>query len=94
MTVQYRRAQALRRPMAGRLNAVTHSPKSLEWGSSAGRFEGLGPDLVEGVRRIKSQVGTPPRSFDHISTRTFPSGIIFNTYKVAGELKAGGDVSA
>jgi len=27
------------------------SPESLEWGP----FEGLGPDIVEGVRRIKSQ---------------------------------------
>lgn len=41
-----------------RLNAatkyvVTHRPESLEWGP----FEGLGPDLVEGIRRIKSQDG-------------------------------------
>ena len=45
-------------PMADRLNAakkyvVTHSPESLEWGP----FEGLGPDIVEGVRHIKSQDG-------------------------------------
>src|SRR4051812_48628615 len=45
-------------PMADRLNAAakyvaTHRPESLEWGP----FEGLGPDLVEGVRRIKSQDG-------------------------------------
>jgi dihydrofolate reductase len=45
-------------PMADRLNAatkyvVTHRPESLEWGP----FEGIGPDLVEGVRRIKSQDG-------------------------------------
>jgi dihydrofolate reductase len=32
---------------------VTHRPESLEWGPS----EGVGPDLVEGVRRIKSQNG-------------------------------------
>jgi len=32
---------------------VTHRPESLEWGP----FEGLGPDFVEGVRRIKSQDG-------------------------------------
>ena len=51
-------------PMADRLNAakkyvVTHRPESLEWGPS----EGVGPDvvgsnLVESVRRIKSQDGT------------------------------------
>ena len=45
-------------PMADGLNAakkyvVTHRPESLAWGP----FEGLGPDIVEGVRRIKSQDG-------------------------------------
>jgi dihydrofolate reductase len=45
-------------PMADRLNAakkyvVTHRPESLEWGP----FEGLGPDLVEEIRRIKSHDG-------------------------------------
>jgi dihydrofolate reductase len=43
-------------PMADRLNAATkyvatHRPESLAWGP----FEGVGPDIVEGVRRIKSQ---------------------------------------
>src|SRR5215813_8714116 len=45
-------------PMADRINAAkkyvaTHRPESLEWGP----FEGLGPDIVEGIRRIKSQDG-------------------------------------
>jgi dihydrofolate reductase len=45
-------------PMADRLNAakkyvVTHRPESLEWGP----FGGIGPDIVEGIRRIKSQDG-------------------------------------
>jgi dihydrofolate reductase len=45
-------------PMADRLNAatkyvVTHRPDSLKWGP----FESVGPDLAEGVRRIKSQDG-------------------------------------
>ena len=45
-------------PMADRLNAakkyvVTHRPESLGWGP----FEGLGPDVAEGVRRIKAQDG-------------------------------------
>ncbi len=31
--------------------------------------------------------GTAPCAFDLISTNAFPSGIIFNTYKVAGPLK-------
>jgi dihydrofolate reductase len=45
-------------PLADRLNAATkyvatHRPESLEWGPS----EGVGPDLVEGVRRLKAQEG-------------------------------------
>jgi dihydrofolate reductase len=45
-------------PMADRLNAATkfvatHRPESLEWGP----VEGLGPDILEGVRRIKSLDG-------------------------------------
>jgi dihydrofolate reductase len=43
-------------PTVDRLNAakkyvVTHRPESLEWGP----FEGVGPDIVSGLRRIKSQ---------------------------------------
>lgn len=45
-------------PMADRLNAatkyvVTHRAESLEWGP----FEAVGPDLVDGVRRIKETDG-------------------------------------
>ena len=45
-------------PIGDRLNAakkyvVTHRPESLEWGP----FEGLGPDIVDGIRRIKSRDG-------------------------------------
>ena len=117
-------------PMADRLNAatkfiVTHRPGSLEWGP----FQGVGPDIVEGVRRLKAQEGrnlilsgsstltttllehglvdevllavypvllgagkrlftegTPARSFELVSTKAFPSGIIFSSYKVAGPL--------
>ncbi len=50
--------QAPASPMANGLNAATkyvatHRPQSLGWGPS----EGLGEDLVEGIRRIKSQDG-------------------------------------
>lgn len=123
--------QAASSPMADRINAATkfiatHRPESLAWGP----FQGIGPDVVEGVRRIKSQDGphlvlsgsstltstllehgladevllavypvllgtgkrffadrTPPRSFELAGTQTFPSGIIFATYKAAGPLK-------
>jgi dihydrofolate reductase len=120
-------------PLADPINAArkyvaTHRPESLKWGP----FEGLGPDIVEGVRRIKSQdgpdiilwgsstltstllehgladevvlvvypvllgtgkrffaEGAPPRSFELVSTKAFPSGNIFSTYKIAGPLKTG-----
>ena len=50
--------KAPRSPIADRLNAATkyvatHHPESLEWGP----FNDLGTDLVEGVRRLKSQDG-------------------------------------
>ena len=118
-------------PMGDGLNAATkfvatHRPESLAWGP----FAGVGPDLVEGVRRIKSEDGpdlvlsgsstltstllehgladeillavypvligmgkrffadgTPARAFELVSTQAFPSGIIFNTYKIVGPLK-------
>ena len=45
-------------PLADSLNAATkyvatHRPESLAWGP----FESIGPDLVEGVRRIKAKGG-------------------------------------
>jgi dihydrofolate reductase len=45
-------------PLADRLNAArkyvaTHRPESLEWGP----FEAVGPDIVLGLRHIKSQDG-------------------------------------
>lgn len=120
-------------PMADRLNAatkfvVTHRPESLGWGPC----EALGPDLVGGVRRIKSQEGpdlvlsgsstltsallddgladevvlavfpvllgtgkrffakgTPARSFELVSTEATSSGVILNTYRMAGRLPMG-----
>ncbi len=115
-------------PLSDGINAATkyvatHRPESLEWGPS----EGVGPDVIGDVRRVKSQdgpdvilsgsstltsallehgladevllvvypvllgagkrlfaEGTPPRSFELINTKAFPSGIIFTTYKAAG----------
>ncbi|HEX4409269.1 MAG TPA: dihydrofolate reductase family protein [Xanthobacteraceae bacterium] len=120
-------------PMADALNAATkyiatHRPESLEWGP----FEGLGPDIIEGIRRIKSRdrpnlilwgsstltstllehglvdevllvlypvllgtgkrffaAGTPPRSFELVSTKAMPTGVMLCAYKVAGALKTG-----
>jgi dihydrofolate reductase len=50
--------KAPKSPMADSLNAATkyvatHQPKSLAWGP----VEDLGPDIVEGIRRLKSQSG-------------------------------------
>jgi len=125
--------QAPSSPMADRLNAATkfvatHRPESLAWGPC----EGVGPDLVEGIRRIKAQggqdlvlsgsstltstvlehgladevllivypallgagkrffaEGTPAQSFELVSTKAMPSGIILSRYKVVGPLPAG-----
>jgi dihydrofolate reductase len=59
-------------PLADRLNAATkyiatHRPESLEWGP----FESLGPDIMEGIRRIKSQDG-PDLILSGSSTLTSP----------------------
>jgi len=59
-------------PMADGINAATkyiatHRPESLEWGPC----EGLGPDIVEGIRRIKSQDG-PDLTLWGSSTLTSP----------------------
>jgi dihydrofolate reductase len=120
-------------PMADRLNAAkkyvaTHRPETL----ARGPFEGLGPDIVEGIRRIKWQDGsdlilsgsstltspllehgladevllvvypvllgagkrifadgTPPRSFEFVSTKALASGVILSTYKLNGPLRTG-----
>jgi dihydrofolate reductase len=120
-------------PMADGINSATkyvatHRPESLAWGP----FEGLGPDIVEGIRRIKSQngpdlilwgsstltspllehgladevllvvypvllgtgkrifaEGTPPRSFEFVSTKALASGVILSTYRPNGPLRTG-----
>lgn len=114
-----------------RLNAatkhvVTHRPESLAWGP----FQSVGQDLVDGVRRLKSQDGpnlvlsgsstltstlldhgladdvllivypvllgtgkrffadgTPARSFELVSSRAMPTGIILNSYRLAEPLE-------
>lgn len=118
-------------PMADGINAATkyiatHRPKSLAWGP----FEGLGPDIVEGIGRLKSQdgpdlilsgsstltspllehgladevllvvypvllgtgkrisaEGTPPRSFELVSTKALASGVIISIYRPNGPLR-------
>jgi dihydrofolate reductase len=120
-------------PIADGINAATkyvatHRPESLAWAP----FEALGPDIVEGIRRIKPQdgadlilsgsstltstllehgladeillivypvllgtgkrlfaEGTPPCSFELVSTNALPSGVILSQYKVAGPLRTG-----
>src|ERR1700761_6314901 len=118
-------------PIADGLNAATkyvatHRPESLEWGP----FEGLGPDILEGIRRLKSQdgadlilwgsstltstlleygladeillivypvllgtgkrffaEGTPPCSFELVSTKATPTGVNLCAYRFGGPLK-------
>lgn len=59
-------------PFADRLNAAkkyvaTHRPQSLEWGP----FEAIGPNIVESIRRLKSQDG-PDLIVSGSSTLTSP----------------------
>lgn len=59
-------------PIADGLNAATkyvatHRPESLEWGP----FESLGPDIADGIRRIKSKNG-PDLILSGSSTLTSP----------------------
>ena len=59
-------------PMTDGINAATkyvatNRPESLEWGPA----ESLGPDIVEGIRRIKSQDG-PDLTLSGSSTLTSP----------------------
>jgi len=125
--------KAPKSPMADGINAArkyvaTHRPESL----ARGPAEGLGPDIVEGIRRIKAQdgpdlilwgssaltspllehgladevllvvyplllgtgkrifaEGTPPRSFEFVSTKALASGVIINMYKPSGPLRTG-----
>ena len=120
-------------PMGDGINAATkyiatHRPETLAWGP----FEAFGSDIIQGIRRIKSQdgpnlilwgsstltstllehglaeevllvvypvllgtgkrffaEGTPPLSFELVSTKAMPSGVILIHYKVAGPLKTG-----
>ncbi|MFZ6820319.1 dihydrofolate reductase family protein [Undibacterium sp. Ji22W] len=44
------------------------------------------PVLLGTGKRIFAE-GTPPCSFELVSTQAFPSGIIFTTYKLSGTLK-------
>jgi hypothetical protein len=46
------------------------------------------PVLLGTGKRLFAE-GTPPRSFELVRSKAMPSGIILNTYKVAGPLKIG-----
>jgi dihydrofolate reductase len=119
-------------PMADRLNAATkyvatHRPDSLGWGP----VKDLGADIIEGVRRIKSEDGPDlivagsstltsvllgqglvdevvlivypvllgrgkrlfsesidARELTFVSTWTTPTGVLLNTYRYVGSLRA------
>jgi dihydrofolate reductase len=45
--------------------------------------------VVLGMGKRFFAEGTPPRSFELVSTKAMPSGIILSSYKVAGPLKTG-----
>ena len=75
-------------------------PDIILWGSATLTSTLLEQGLVDEVTLIVYPVllgtgkrffaeGTPARAFELVSTKAFPSGIVFSTYKVAGPLKNG-----
>ena len=75
-------------------------PDLILWGSSTLTSTLLEHGLADEVLLIVYPVllgtgkrffaeGTPPRSFELVSTQAMPSGILLSAYKVAGPLKAG-----
>jgi dihydrofolate reductase len=77
---------------------VTGCPDLILWGSSTLTSTLLEHGLADEVLLVVYPVllgtgkrffakGTPPRSFDLVSTKAMPSGVILSTYKVAGPLK-------
>lgn len=73
-------------------------PDLILWGSSTLTSTLLAHGLADEVLLIVYPVllgtgkrffaeGTPPRSFEPVSTKAMPSGIVFSTYKVVGPLK-------
>lgn len=60
----------------------------LEHGLADEVLLGVYPVLLGTGKRFFAE-GAPPRSFELVNTKGFPSGIVFNTYKVAGPLKTG-----
>ena len=76
-------------------------PNLILWGSSTLTStllaHGLADEVLLAVYPILLGTGkrffaeqTPARTFELVSTKAFPSGIILNAYKGAGPLKAGG----
>ena len=60
----------------------------LEHGLADEVLLGIYPVLLGTGKRFFAE-GTAARSFELVSTQAFPSGIVFNTYKVVGPLKTG-----
>ena len=82
----------------GRLRS--DGPDLILWGSSTLTSTLLEHGLADEVLLVVYPVllgtgkrffaeGTPPRSFELVSTKAMPSGVILSIYKVAGPLKTG-----
>jgi dihydrofolate reductase len=67
-------------------NSSTLTSTLLEHGLADEVLLAVYPVLLGMGKRLFAE-GTPPRSFDLVSTKAMPSGIVFSTYKVAGPLK-------
>src|SRR5215207_5287201 len=79
--------------VAGRPNLIlwgssTLTSTLLEHGLADEVLLAVYPVLLGTGKRFFAE-GTPPRSFELVSTKAMPSGIILSTYKIAGPLKTG-----
>ena len=71
---------------AGELNSSTLTSMVLEHGLADEVLLVFYPVLLGTGKRFFAE-GTPPRSFELVSTQAMPSGVILTAYKAAGPLK-------
>jgi hypothetical protein len=76
------------RPGPGPLGISTLTTTVLEQGLADEVVLIVYPVLL-GTGKLFLAEGTPARAFELVSTQATPTGVMLNTYKVAGPLKAG-----
>ena len=75
--------------LLSRDNALDSTDRFGKWSRVVITDSCAGYPVLLGTGKRFFAEGTPPRSFELVSTKAMPSGIILSTYKVAGPLKTG-----